>query len=72
MLYPNPSNGKLYVSNEHVSTIKTIVAINLLGEQTYLKFNSNEIDVSALSKGIYSFAITFTNGQQSFKKMILN
>lgn len=72
MLYPNPSNGKLYISNEHASSIKTIIAINLLGEQTPLTFNSNEIDVSKLTYGIYTFAVTFNNGQQRFKKISLN
>jgi hypothetical protein len=72
MLYPNPSNGKLFVSKEHASTIRSIVAINLLGEQSNLHFNSTEIDVSTLSHGIYTFAITFDNGQQCFKKLCLN
>lgn len=72
VLFPNPANGKLFISKENLATIINVEAIDLLGQTTNLGINSNELDISHLSKGFYTIGITFKNGQQIYKKINLN
>ncbi len=60
-LYPNPNTGKFKVDGEG-----QIIFYNLLGEQVYnekLNSESNTIDLSAQSKGVYTYKVISSNKQ---------
>jgi hypothetical protein len=54
-VFPNPTNGKLYVRNGNSSVVLKV--FNLLGQEivstTVIRFENSEIDLSSLTKGIY-------------------
>ncbi len=75
-VYPNPTNGSLFVDLKlnDVSDIK-IELTNLYGEVVFIKKEkggnySDSLDLTPLSKGIYSLAV-FVDGKKYVKKVVL-
>lgn len=68
-IYPNPATNFLTVQldNQH---IKTLVIHTLKGDRIDVSHQSNTIDVSNLSKGMYFLSLTTINGQKAVKKFI--
>lgn len=50
VLYPNPSNGKFYLSN---NSYKVVSITNILGEVVNIAITNNEIDLTSQSNGVY-------------------
>lgn len=51
--YPNPvSNGKIYITSK-TSADKEVTIFNVLGKQVLQQMVSKEVNVSALSPGVY-------------------
>ena len=69
-LYPNPTNELLNI-NSNIS-ISEITIYNNLGQLLLNAENTNQINVSALSPGIYFVKIKDENGQTETKKIIKN
>jgi hypothetical protein len=67
-IYPNPTNNILNITSN--SEIKQIEVFNLLGQSVLKHTNKNNINVSYLSKGVYSIKIIDTNKQFTFRKFI--
>lgn len=73
-IYPNPSNGKLYINCNY--NIKTIEVLSLLGEVIFYKNYSNysknqEIDLPIITKGIY-FVKVHNNSETHVEKILFN
>ena len=71
-IYPNPTSGILFVSqeNEYLTQIKVYT---ILGKEVYSNdlLNSLKIDLSSKSNGVYF--IEFSNGKQKItERLILN
>lgn len=68
-IYPNPTSNTLYISSEN-TVIETISIYSITGKKVFKSTNeSNSIDVSSLSKGMYFIEISSANGK-SVKKFI--
>ena len=72
-VYPNPTNGKLYIRGLK-SNIQTLDVYDMLGSKVYSTANLqhqllNEIDLSALQKGIYFMNIY--DGDKTYTKKIV-
>ncbi len=61
-IYPNPGSEKIFI--ESSKKIKSITLFNNQGQQVINTSIINEIDVSGLSKGMYSVEIEFTSGEK--------
>lgn len=70
-IFPNPvSNGKLFIDSK-TAGIKDVEMFNLLGQKVFnVKTNSQEINVSSLSKGAYVLKIT-EGANSNVKKIII-
>jgi hypothetical protein len=72
--FPNPSNGTFTVqldTEENYSAMKLEV-INTLGEITFSKnIDSSSINISGLSKGLYTIKLFKNDGQYQLKKIIV-
>ena len=71
-IYPNPTSGILFVSqeNEYLTQIKVYT---ILGKEVYSNnlLNSLKIDLSSKSNGVYF--IEFSNGKEKItERLILN
>jgi hypothetical protein len=75
-VFPNPTDGNLYVKISDASRQYTIQVLNLLGEIIYEKNNCvenhEEIDISKEEAGIYFIQVMISNEVLSVKKVILN
>jgi hypothetical protein len=68
-IYPNPVADRLFISSENLQ-IETIAIINLQGRQVFSEKNETEsIDVSNLSEGLYFIEISSSEGK-SIQKFI--
>lgn len=67
-IYPNPTNGLFTVNS--ASTISEIAVYNNLGQLIFVSEENNQVDISALSKGIYFVKIKNENGQTEIKKVV--
>ena len=56
-LFPNPTTGKLHIENDGLR-IRTIHVYNIFGDEVLSLLQSNEIDLTSLSDGIYIFEIS--------------
>ncbi len=65
-IYPNPTTGKIRVNKKDIQKIEII---DIHGKQIYIG-NTNEIDISKQSKGIYFIKVITQNGV-GVKKVIL-
>lgn len=69
-IYPNPTHSFLNISSK--TAISEISIYNNLGQLLFISEEKNQIDISALSKGIYFVKIKNENGQTETKKVIKN
>lgn len=72
-IYPNPSNGKFTISSEtsiEKWVLKNAIGVSVLTSDKLLK-NSDTIDATNLSAGIYFITIVKSNGQESNHKIII-
>jgi hypothetical protein len=69
-IYPNPSNGKLFISTSEV--IKSIKVTNIIGKEIYSSnnFNDNSIDLINFNNGVYFIDLSTEKGTIT-KKIIL-
>ncbi|MBB5269218.1 spondin domain-containing protein [Algibacter amylolyticus] len=76
-IYPNPSNGKITISNIQNLAINTVKIYSVLGSkiQEVIVENSPsklDFDLSNLKKGIYLVRVTIINGNHTTRKLIIN
>lgn len=71
-IYPNPTNGKIQISNTK-NKIQVVGVYNMLGERVYSSSTSQsslfEIDLSTQPNGVYFVEIKSEN-EKVFKKII--
>ncbi len=69
-IYPNPSNGKLFISTSEA--IKSIQVTNIIGKEIYSNnnFNDNSIDLINFNNGVYFINLS-TEKVTITKKIIL-
>jgi hypothetical protein len=67
-MFPNPVNlgGLVYFNSK--TTIKNIIAINILGEKVHFH---NFINTNILAKGIYIVDVEYSNGKHCSSKLII-
>ncbi len=73
VVYPNPSNGVITISN--LSYNSTIELVNILGETVYkekVSADSKSVDFSSFAKGNYYLKMTSTEGKVTVKKLNFN
>jgi uncharacterized delta-60 repeat protein len=69
-LYPNPTTGIVTVSNQENLTIDKIEILDILGKIVSVKtYNTSQVDISNVAKGIYIFKIY--SGETVFQKKII-
>lgn len=71
-VYPNPSNGIVFIQGENLSSA-TLTIVDLSGKGVYskvLEANSNELQLNSLNKGVY-FVNIKTEKRSQTKKLIL-
>ena len=68
VIYPNPTNGNLLISN---GMEYKVVLTNAMGTLLESKENINSIDLSKYSNGIYYLALTSKEGKVTNQKIIL-
>jgi hypothetical protein len=62
MIFPNPTNGVFSITSKNNMTPKSVSVYNLNGVIMDVKGSVNEIDLSNLSKGVYTIRIQTDNG----------
>ena len=73
-IYPNPSQGKIYLNHQKFPNNRVILAeiFNALGQVVFSKeINKNTIDLSKLKDGMYYIKLNFDSNTIT-KKIILN
>ena len=74
-IYPNPSNGKIYLHSTNINKNKSIFAIvlNNLGQVIFSsRIEKNKLDLSHLKDGVYHLIIKTNENQHSNKLIIQN
>jgi Secretion system C-terminal sorting domain len=69
-IYPNPVINKLYLGFNQETQLDKLIITNTLGQSVFQsndKLNSQEIDVSFLSSGVYYISIYVGNEQKQIK-----
>lgn len=69
-VFPNPSNGTIFITANGNETIKEVTVISQVGSIVFSTQNVNSIDLASFESGIYSINIT-TNNQTTTKKVVL-
>lgn len=70
-VYPNPTHGKLVITNAGVQLISNqIEIINSFGQRLLIQKNSSSIDISNLPNGIYFVRIRFNDSSTITKKIV--
>jgi Secretion system C-terminal sorting domain len=69
-VYPNPSNGSFKI--DALQKIDNAVAFDILGKQIQVAVNGNDYSIQNANKGMYFLKITFDNGAQTTKKVVVN
>ena len=68
-LYPNPTNGSIYLQSEE--KIANIILFDMTGQKRFLKKrNDGVIDLTNLSSGIYLLRIELSNGKTQATKVM--
>ena len=67
-IYPNPTSGVLNIKS--VVPISEITIYNNLGQLLISSKEKNQLDISALSEGVYFLKIIAENGQTETKKIV--
>ncbi len=71
ILYPNPTNGILNVSNPNYLTINKIGVFNIYGQKLKnIKTENDALDINNLDNGIYFLKIEDENGKQGTFKVL--
>ncbi|MFT6850289.1 MAG: hypothetical protein ACJATA_001101 [Sphingobacteriales bacterium] len=72
LLYPNPTNGKIYLEHTEINNIQYFDIIDQLGRLVLKEnnLNSNSIDLKSLRNGVYFIKITFNTGEIITRKII--
>jgi Secretion system C-terminal sorting domain len=69
-IYPNPSNGEFKINA--LQKIESALAFDALGKQVEVVVNNDNYSIDNASKGLYFLKITFENGIQTTKKVVVN
>jgi Secretion system C-terminal sorting domain len=69
-IYPNPSNGEFKI--KALQKIDSALAFDALGKQVEVVVNNDNYSIDNASKGLYFLKITFENGIQTTKKIVVN
>jgi Secretion system C-terminal sorting domain len=69
-IYPNPSNGEFKINA--LQKIDSALAFDALGKQVEVVVNNDNYSIDNASKGLYFLKITFENGIQTTKKIVVN
>jgi len=70
-LYPNPTNGQLYISNRTGSDITSIDIIDMPGKVVFSSSSVMEsLDISNMTPGNYLVRITSVNGLSTVKRIV--
>jgi acetyl esterase/lipase len=60
LVYPNPANATLFIAS---NDLKQIEVYNMTGELVPTEFNTNRVEVSTLTNGLYVFRLTTSKGK---------
>jgi acetyl esterase/lipase len=60
LVYPNPANATLFIAS---NDLKQIEVYNMTGELVSTEFNTNRVEVSTLTNGLYVFRLTTSKGK---------
>ena len=69
LIYPNPATHSINISGNMVSEVRIY---NNIGQLILTQHNTNTINVSKLTNGIYILSIEISTGYISHKKIIIN
>ncbi len=74
MIYPNPSDGLLYIDQRAAQEVKSIEVIDFTGKKLDYKYDPNErlIDIKGVSEGVYFLRLTLTNNELLVKKFVIS
>jgi hypothetical protein len=64
-IYPNPATDKIYISGE----VSRLEFFTLQGQLNHISYNTNTVDVSTFSKGLYIVKITDKKGNKISTKL---
>lgn len=70
-IYPNPASQTIFVRSG-AEPVKEISLYSLLGRQVLKDLNSDKLDVSKLSKGIYLLQVTTYSSKTLKRKIVIN
>ena len=68
--YPNPVTNQLHIDSKE--NIVSVALIDLSGKEIAVELVQNSINLSELSKGVYTLKITTETGRQEVKQIIKN
>ncbi|MCF8278284.1 MAG: T9SS type A sorting domain-containing protein [Flavobacteriales bacterium] len=75
-LYPNPTNGTVYIDVEHAEMLTGITVTDLLGRNVLQvngqKSNRTTLDLSPFKNGVYHVSLYSENGVVTKKVIVLN
>lgn len=72
-IYPNPGNGIIHIQSTNSEIINEIKVIDCIGRTVLAsKINLNELDMSLLSKGIYTILVNYNLNEHEVLKYNLN
>ena len=72
-VYPNPSNGVIYIKQVNIDTPYTFELINIAGQvvvQKEFRSSLEKVDLSGLAKGIYLIKVNNQKFSQTEKLII--
>jgi hypothetical protein len=75
LIYPNPSNSKVFIENDGQIILSKIKLIDMLGRKIKIFSASqitNGLDVSGVDAGNYFVQFTTVDNQQFVKRLIVN
>ena len=72
-LYPNPANGIVSISNPENKVLAAVSVYGLDGKlvQDFTSLDTNRIDVTSLSQGMYVLRISFEGDDAVYNKMLI-
>jgi len=72
-LYPNPANGIVSISNPENRVLAAVSVYGLDGKlvQDFTSLDTNRIDVTSLSQGMYVLRISFEGDDAVYNKMLI-
>ena len=69
-LYPNPTFGRIYISNPNNLELKSIEVYNIYGQKLFDDIQNNKTDIQNLTRGMYMVKIEGLNGKKGTYKII--